>query len=79
MATREIITIGFGSFGSINFLTLFGFGGPFPMVEETTETVGSTSMDPKVLALTAHSSSQQRVYTAKSRYVTGDAFDEIRE
>ncbi len=76
MAAREIITLGFGSFGSAGFITLFGFGVaesvPLPAAP-------STMTDPKVLALTVHSSGQQRVYTPKTRYVTGGAFDEIRE
>ena len=79
MPAREIITLGFGSFGNPSFITMLGFGGAIPMAEETTTTLVSTSTDPKVLALTAHNTGQQRVYTAKSRYVTGDAFDEIRE
>ncbi len=72
MAAREIISFGFDSFGTSEFILQFGFG---PSVEVQ----ASSSADPKVLALTTSLSGQQRVYTPKTRYVTGDAFDEIRE
>ena len=87
MAAREIITLGFGSFGNPSFITLFGFGGPIPMEEPVADTAaGSTKTDPRVLALTATRTGQQGVYTSRTSntnlggyHVTGAAFDEIRE